>query len=423
MRQTIQTTSISRKILISYKVFRLIKFLKILIFLPILLIFASCEETKRFEISGNDKTPPDVPTFLKFERLAGGSRVYFLPPDDEDLLYVEASYVSEATGKTLRFSASYFAESIDIFGFGKAGNFQIELCAVDRAGNRSETVDVTVASLEPTVATVAKTVQIIPSFAAILTKWDNETREPFYFWVDFSYIQNGEQYNHTTVFTTSAALSETRTITMLGINEPVAVQVRVMDKYDNLVHAKDTLIKMLTDYELSKEGWSMLPKGVVMDGISQVTGLYIETVIDGLIDISVANNYFVTTLQNPWNLIIDLGEKYELSRIITHQRWTGYGSFGQTSDQGNLYRGDNVLSYNLYGWNETALMWELISKRTIDPPVVLATSEYIMLGFIGDGDFLYPLEPKFSKPTRWFRLEASNGKYISEITLWGRKAN
>jgi len=97
---------------------------------------AGCEEAKRYEISGGDNTPPGAPIFLDSRPLVGGARVFFLPPDDEDLLYIEASHTSEA-GKILRFSASYFAESIDVYGFGRDGYHNIELCAVDRSGNRS----------------------------------------------------------------------------------------------------------------------------------------------------------------------------------------------------------------------------------------------------------------------------------------------
>ena len=179
---------------------------------------SACEETKRFEISGNDNTPPGQPEFLGSEPLVGGARVFFRPPADEDLLYVEASYISEA-GKKLRFSASYFTDSLDVYGFGKEGEHTIELCAVDRAGNRSTSKTVTVASLEPVAVSVAKSVEVLSSFAAMMLKWNNIYEEPVYVWVDLAYTQNAAHREHTTVFTVfNTQQIETRSIESLNPN-------------------------------------------------------------------------------------------------------------------------------------------------------------------------------------------------------------
>ena len=207
----------------------------------------------------------------------------------------------------------------------------------------------------------------------------------------------------------------------LYANEQVSVQVSVRDMYDNVIQAKDTVIVLLTDEVISKESWT-LPVPYYIGGITQVNGLNIGAVIDGVLDIDL-ENFFITGQSNPWNLIIDMGEEYELSRIVTHQRWSGFNvDFGDVNSQGNLYRGDNVLSYNMYGWDEILQTWLLFSRRTITPPLVTIDSEYTMLGRAGDMAFLFPEEPQFSKPTRLFRLEAVDGKWLSEITLYGRKA-
>ena len=385
----------------------------------IMVILIGCEETKRFEISSGITTPPGQPIFIESEPLNGGARVFFLPPADENVLYVEASYIGEA-GKRLRFAASYFAPSVDVLGFGKKGEHTIELCAVDRAGNRSTSVTVTVESLEPPAVSVAKSVKVLSSFASMMMKWRNDFSEPVYVIVDLSYIYAGARREYSTVLTTSQ--SETRLIDNLRLyaDEQVSVKVSVKDKYNNVIPANDTVIVLLTDAKIDKEKWSVLPPGSLMGGILQVNGLRINSVIDGVIDIDV-ENFFHTYQDNPWNLIIDMGEKYEISRIVTHQRWSGYFStFGAVNFQGNLYRGDNVLTYNMYRWDDNTNTWELMSRRAINEPVVNLETEYTTLGKAGDMAFIYPEEPKFSAPTRYFRLEALDGKYISEITLYGR---
>jgi len=398
------------------------KIIKILMCFTIsLLLLGSCEESKRFEISRNDNTPPGKPTFVSSKPLLGGARVFFIPPDDEDLFSIEASYLN-TSGKTVRFAVSYFTDSLDVMGFGSAGDHVIELYATDLSGNRSAGVNVTVESLEPAVVTVAKSLQVLSSFASMMFKWTNETLESLYVWVDISYLQNGKRYDNRMVFNTNQ--TEMRFIDSLKISadEPVTVMVNVRDKFGNTASAKDTTIMLLTDNIIAKNGWSLPVAGTVMGGIAQVNGLFMNEVIDGVLDIDV-ENYFITYQNNPWNLIIDLGEEYELSRIVTHQRHSGYNTtFGEVDVRGNLYRGDNVLSSNLYGWNETGQAWQLLSRRTIVPPLVKTDNEYMILGKTGDMAFIFPQEPQFSAPTRFIRFEAVNGKYISEITLYGRKS-
>ena len=386
----------------------------------------ACDEAKRYEISGNDNIPPGTPVFIDSKPLPGGARIFFRPPADEDLLSIEVSY-RNAAGKDVRFSASFFTDSLDIFGFGSEGEHAIDIYAVDRAGNRSKKTRTTVVSLEPPVVSVAKMVQVQSSFASMLLKWTNEFEVPVYVSVDFSYTQNGTRQNHTTEFATH--LSETRSIDGINLynDEQVSVKVNVSDKYENVVHAKDTTIMLLVDGIISKEQWSLPDPGTDIGGVNQAISTNdtnLENVIDGLNDTEVAKNIFETEMTNPWSIIIDLGDEYELSRIVTHQRQSGSsdGSVWGVLTQGFLYQGDNVLAFNLYVWDETILEWELVSRYNIRAPVVNSAAEYVMLGIKGDMTFLYPEEPKFSKPTRLIRYEAIRGKYISEITLYGRNA-
>ena len=392
------------------------------VLLLFMVIFVGCEESKRFEISGNDTTPPGAPVFVESKPLPGGASIFFTPPPDMDVLYIEASYRNVA-GKTQRFAASFAADSLNVYGFGSEGDHEIELCAVDRAGNRSISVRQTVTALEPIVVSVAKSLNVLSSFSSMLMKWENEAEEPLYVWVDLAYTQNGVSREHTNVFNTNQ--TEIRSIDSLNLNsgEQLSVMATVRDKYDNAVLAKDTMIVLLTDNLIPKDKWTLVDAGTEIGGIEQVNGLRLDALIDGVIDID-AENYFSTLQANPWNIIIDLGEEYELSRIVTHQRWSGYGSAtNEIPDlRGNLYRGGNVLTSIFHRWDATNQAWEQLSRRMIMVPSVYVDGEWTTLGKEGDKAFIFPEEPQFSKPTRFFRVEAINGNVLSEITLYGRKA-
>ena len=71
-------------------------------------------------------------------------------------------------------------------------------------------------------------------------------------------------------------------------------------------------------------------------------------------------------------------------------------------------------------WNETTGKWEFCSRQDITVPVVKQENEYILSGDAGDEAFFFPDRPHFSIPTRYLRIEALRGRYLSEITLFGK---
>ena len=397
-----------------------------LTFLALLLVIVQfgCDESERFRISDADGPPPGEPVFLESVAGPGAAAVYFRPPPDSDVLYIEASYVNTA-GKRLRFSASFAAGYVIVWGFGSEGDHEIELCAVNRAGGRSPSRKHTVSVLEPPVVATAKSLEVLSSFSSMLMKWENEHWEPLYVWVDLAYTLNGVRHEHTTVLNTY--FSETQSIDSLNLTagELLSVKISVRDKYDNVIPAKDTTLILLTDALIPKDGWTLPETGLDVHGVRQVNGLRLNTVIDGMIDID-SENFFITMDNNPWSIIIDLGEEYEISRIVTHQRWSGYNDDDDDDApvdvRGFLYRGENVLTSVFYRWDDIENEWEQLSRSVIEPPTVSIEGEYTILGRIGDMAFIFPDEPQFSKPTRYFRFEAINGRVISEITLYGRKA-
>lgn len=395
--------------------------LKFALLLMSIIVLAGCEEGKRFAISDDDTIPPNVPIFIYSEPLAGGARVFYRMPDDEDVLFIEVSYLNTA-GEVVRFTSSYFSGSLDVRGFNSEGEHQITLCAVDRAGNRSDEIKETVVALEPPFVTTAKSVDVLPSFSSLMLKWDNPYMEPIYVSVELSYMEKGTRRNHNTLFS-SFMLNEIQTIDNLmpDQNDSVKVSVSVSDKFGNIEPSKTMSVALLMDEELDKTEWTLPPAGFSLGGVTQADGNMeignMDAVVDGITEATKFLNFYLTNEPNPWNIIIDLGSEKELSRIVTHQRYTGEQS---GSEQGNYYRGDNVLAYNIYIWDDDQQAWEFVSRNDIQTPVVKQTSDYKLSGDKGDEAFFYPEEPKFSKATRYFRFEAIKGKYISEITLFGK---
>lgn len=101
--------------------------------------------------------------------------------------------------------------------------------------------------------------------------------------------------------------------------------------------------------------------------------------------------------------------------------------------QGQYYRGENVGIYEMYIFDEATQEWEYISQNKIEVPVGLSELEIVKKGKEGDMAYMFPDDPQYTKPTRWFRYSAmkgfggnytlDNANCLSEITLYGRKAS
>ncbi|WP_223706465.1 DUF4959 domain-containing protein [Niabella beijingensis] len=408
-------------------------------------MFTSCKKKERFETQGNDSTPPGKVTLNEYKPLYGGARFFYTLPKDEDLLGVEAVY-TKSDGKSFTFMSSYFVDSLDVYGFGSINEYKVQLFAVDRAGNRSEPLDVTVTPLEPAYSRVASTIEAKPGFSSFFLDWTNELEQNINVYVDYEFKLNGENRKLTTVFSSNTP-TDRKFINdlVLGTNEKVKVGVRVEDLYGNIT---ETISKgeltLLEDIEIPKQNWTLPSPDDSIGGVPMVFGNGLEgrnsKVIDGMIDKGDNLNFMHTAGRGrtgrsadgnmPWNFIIDLGAHYQISRIITVQRHSG-GL--QNVSRGQYYRYENVGIYKIYVWDDAKNEWEFVTENKVLEPQGLTELEFVKKGEAGDMAYMYPDNPQYTKPTRWFRYEAVKGfggdytlddaNCLSEITLFGKKAN
>lgn len=413
--------------------------------LALLVLGVSCSEGERFDVNKDDTTPPGEISLKSYKPLYGGARFYYVMPNDEDLLSVEAEYTN-AKNQTFKFSSSYFVDSLDIYGLPDINEHTIRLFAVDRAGNRSKVTEVKVRPMEPAYQRVAKTTIVKSGFSSFFLDWKNELKQNINVYVDFEFVENGIPRKLTSVF--SSNLDQDRRFVndlKLGINDKIKIKVRVEDTYGNITEQIDKgEISLLEDNEIPKVAWSLPKTNDSIGGVPMCFGDGYEGraryVIDGIIDRGDNLNFMHTNARGrtgkaadgnmPWNFMIDLGDYYELSRIVTVQRHSG----GLANiNRGQYYKTENVGIYRMYYWDQDIANWVLINENQVKFQEGLSDLDYVKLGEAGDMAYMYPDDPKYTKKTRWFRYEAVKGftsnytlldaNCLSEITLFGRKAN
>jgi hypothetical protein len=231
--------------------------------------------------------------------------------------------------------------------------------------------------------------------------------------------------------------------------ETVGISIVVEDMYGNRSEAIDAgAISLMLDEMIPKDKWFLPLTNDSIAGIPQCFGNSSEArlryVIDGIVDGATEEKTLVLNYNfmyaggqgrtgnsndgnSPWNLLIDLGGYYELSRVVTHQRWWLW--YDSNSVRGIYYTGDeNIRSYRIYILDEATNTWEMMLDYSIPIPEGLSDVEISKMGRSGDETYLNPEEPGFSRRTRWVRYEAlrsfDNGEpqALSEITFYGRPA-
>jgi hypothetical protein len=425
--------------------------------IAVFLLLTGCKESERFEIGYSDNIPPGTPEFLKYKPTYGGARIFFNRPDDKDLLSVDATYTNE-NGKEMWFSVSFYSSYIDVYGFATEHPYTVNLFAVDRAGNKSEKIPIVVEPLQPAVEQVAGTVYCIAGFSSFYINWENGLMQSINVFLDYTCRDASGNLKETHLIYTSREAEERRLIRDPGFTaeEPVSVKVRIEDQYGNSSKTLEMgLFTLLEDEKIPKTAWQIpdtndstivsrhgerINTGVPMGFFNAKEGrdyMAIDDIISEGTFVNFTHSDYVGRTGDPrdgnmpWNYIIDLGDYYELSRIITHQRYRHTGAT-EYSGREDYYRNENVGTYTMWRWDDDIQAWDSISYHKITFPIDLPDRQYRILGRQGDMAYMFPDDPKFTKPTRWFRFEALtgfqdnytalNGNCLSEITLYGRKA-
>jgi hypothetical protein len=390
------------------------------------LLFGACEESERFKMSADDSLPPDPPTNVRGKALNGAVRIYYTIPKNEDLMSIEAQ-CGENT-----FAVSFYSDSIDVPGLAEQKEYTVRVYAVDKSGNKSTAEEVKITPLESAISKITKTFNVLPGFGGFVINWINELQETVNIFVEYEFTQNGEKRELLTVFSsrdsTGFAIVDGMT---LNENDQVKVKVSAGDRFDNRTAAVDKgSFKLLYDEEINhfdengKNLWSYPPQnqqppfggGVVQVFGNDASGRT-EYFIDGIIDkVTEDYNYLeagwfdpytgeaYSGTRRPWNFLIDLGDYYELSRVIVHPRHGGAG----VGERGDYFR-NGVGIFACYIWDEETEEWEQTGVyKVLMPDGTLSELQWYRLGIAGHMHYLYPQDPKFTKPARWFRFECLN---------------
>src|SRR5690606_32541736 len=113
-----------------------------IITLTFLMCLQGCQEETHDPINGDGGMPASI-TSATVENLPGGARIRYNVPHDKSLLYVKALYEIRP-GVEQEAKSTFYTNTIEVNGFGRAGTYPVKLVSVGRNGEESQPLVVTV---------------------------------------------------------------------------------------------------------------------------------------------------------------------------------------------------------------------------------------------------------------------------------------
>ncbi|WP_082063483.1 DUF5000 domain-containing lipoprotein [Draconibacterium sediminis] len=388
--------------------------MKRIIFLciTIMLMISACEEDKIALHESGDSIPPQNVSEVNIEPLAGGAKITFSLPKEEDLLMVKVIY-EIAPGRNREASCSLYSNELVLSGFGDISEKRFEIFTIDRSGNESERNYFTFMPLTPPVQTIFSTLKIQSDFGGVHINWENAGNEEI---AIITLVQDTfGDFNEEDVLYTMVTEGDYAVRGFKAEEKTFGFVIR--DRWDNF---SDTLFANLTPWfeeelERSKFRQMGLPGGA---NLSNWGGNFSQ-MIDGVT--TVDGNYGHTSGNPSLPVVfsIDLKVKAKLSRFIHWQRWAWY------------YRHHNPKKWELWGSNDPNpdgsddgwfKLGEYESFKPSGLPIGKLSNEDIDYASTGE-ESVIPLDAPAVRYIRYKMTESWAGGtdfMVGEITAYGQ---
>jgi hypothetical protein len=391
--------------------------MKNIFYVLILLVYGCSEESH--QAFGSDNDPPGKVTITSIENVAGGAIIKFTPPSDEDLLYISGKYENEK-GEKKQVIVSAYIDSLNINGFGKIGNFNVEVSAFDLGNNQSEIEIVEISPLEAPIHEILRSIDGSQDFGGINISYENPSGANVS--LNMSVVNSSGELEFKESFYTSQKNSS---YSFRGY-DPVATTfvIYVEDQWGNQTETKSFEITPLKDVFIEKSFWSV----VTMPGDESFSeyGFSANQIWDG----SWSNQWncgHTNFLSLPHQLTLDLGQRVKLNRFKLYQRG---GS--ELYKHGNpkifeIYGRENLDNLPIYDPAKPGDGWILLGKFESFkpsglPPGSNTEEDYLFQDNGEDFVFTSLSQSREIRYIRFINIESWNNQMVTvigELSFWG----
>ena len=378
-------------------------------------MLGGCKEDKLEPIEQDGTAPAPVSNIVA-ERISGGARLSYTLPQEDDLLYVVASY-RLSNGKQREFKSSFYTNSLTVEGFPDTTEHKIELYCVDKSGNRSQSVIVPVRPGKPPVVETYESLQIVPDFGGINVTYKNSSK------ADLAIqVVTPDSTGKMAIATTFYTARDSGSFSVRGFAaERRKFGIYIIDKWSNFSETKESEVTPLYEVMIDKSKF----REVILPGDSQTTFFdgAMRNIWDGKVlpdgPNAAAHTGTVGTGAAKY-FTFDMGIAAQLSRF----------SLQAIADDKHWYNDVTPKKYEVWGTlnpdpSGSFDGWtKLLTITSIKPsglPTGILTEDDRVAGRIGDEANLSLDLPK----VRYIRIRClenwsgNTNMAISEVTFWG----
>lgn len=334
--------------------------IKSIIFSVLTLFASSCEEANTLRPFGpDDTTPPNAVTDIVYKAIPGGAIFKYTLPKDQDLAYVQAVYNVNEVKKDM--VASQYMSELKIEGLPEKKEYQVELYAVDKSGNKSEPVQVTIIPEESPVKVTRESLKVTADFGGFKIDYKNPSQSELSLYI---YQKDSESDNM--IFYEARVVSQKEgTYQVIGLpNKTNTFSVFVRDRFENTSESLIFEERPWHEEYLDKKNFKYVGKPRVIDESDWYAWSGNPACVWD--DIVGQWNFSQTASGDkfPHFLCIDLGVKVPIGRILFQQR---------LGDQ-EIFNMDCPQFFEIYGAAELPIVnpddplegWTRLNKETLE---------------------------------------------------------
>ncbi len=401
-----------------------------------LALLCSCGEADMNDPYGSKIAPAQV-TNVSVKDSYGESVVSYDKPDDRNLKYVKAVYMTDDSTE-FDANASYYTDTILINGFGHAGAYRVDLYSVSYGEAYSGPVSVTVNPLTPPYLMAYDSLEINSTFGGISIQTSNRTGAKLSIG-SYKKNEDGEWEEIGMTYTTARNIA----FSVRG-QESVETEfgVQVRDRWSHLSEIKTTVATPLYEIECDKSLFKSDP--ILTDTYEMHSWSGSNTKFEALWDGSILQGtstcfHTKTTDPMPQHFTIDLGMEYQLSRFVVHGRASATAAGASSDVWTYVFASGHPKTFELWGSTnpdrETGAFddtWFLVGTYTITRADGSTTTQAVS-ALTDEDKALIVAGSEFDVPDgtpklRWIRFRTLNtygnvnSVMLDELTFYGAEA-
>lgn len=374
----------------------------------LLFAFSSCKQSAITPML-NDGVAPGPVKNARVENLSGAAEIFYELPPDPDVLYVKALYTARS-GEVRESKVSYYNNSLMVVGFGDTSAHEVRLYAVDKGGNESPPLSVTVNPKKAPFVLVRDSLKVTAAFGGINVSYKNREKGD----VAIVVLTDDSLGNAMPIVThyTDLEKGDFSARDLPAVETEFALFVR--DRWGNISDTFHTRVTPLFEVRLdrTKMRGVTLPTDAVLGYGGSVFGLF-----DG--NVSSGAYHSGDDARMPQWFTFDMGLTVKLSRLT----WFMRPNF--------FYSLHNPRIVEIWGSNDpdddgSWDSWTLLTTHEQIKPSGLPegqlSAEDLQAAALGE-TVTFPLD---APPVRYIRFKTlknwSNGSYVNfmEIYMWGQ---